>query len=80
MEWIPKPILMFGLRFFFDTKLAVQGGQRHINAAPDEMKEFADEFREIFRKTGLPSPASDILFAHIDARYAAWAETMPQGR
>jgi len=79
VEWIPEPILMFGLRFFLDTKLAVQGGQRHINAATDEMKEFADEFREIFRQTGLPSPASDILFAHIDARYAAWAEKVPQG-
>ena len=79
VEWIPESVLMFGLRFFFDSKLAVLGGQRHINAAPDEMKEFADEFREIFRKTGLPSPASDILFAHIDARYAAWAEKVPQG-
>ena len=79
VEWIPEPILMFGLRFFLDSKLAVLGGQRHINAAPDEMKEFADEFREIFRQTGLPSPASDILFAHIDARYAAWAEKVPQG-
>lgn len=74
VAWIPESLLVFGLRFFFDTRLAVLGGQRHINAAPDEMKEFADEFREIFRKTGLPSPASDILFAHIDARYAAWAE------
>ncbi len=79
LEWIPEPILMFGLRFFLDSKLAVLGGQRHINAAPDEMKEFADEFREIFRQTGLPSPASDILFAQIDARFAAWEEKVPQG-
>ncbi len=79
VEWIPEPILMFGLRFFLDTKLAVLGGQRHINAAPDEMKEFADEFREIFRQTGLPTPASNILFAFIDAHYAAWADKVPQG-
>jgi len=69
---------MLGLRFFLDSKLAVLGGQRHINAAPDEMKEFADEFREIFRQTGLPTPASNILFAFVDARYAAWAEKVPQ--
>jgi 2-dehydropantoate 2-reductase len=79
VEWIPEPILMFGLRFFLDTRLAVLGGQRHINAAPDEMKEFADEFREIFRQTGLPTPASTILFAFIDARYARWVEKIPQG-
>ena len=79
VEWIPEPILMLGLRFFFDTNLAVLGGQRHINAAPDEMKEFADEFREIFRQTGLPSPASTILFAQIDARFAAWEEKVLQG-
>jgi len=79
VEWIPEPLLMLGLRFFLDSKLAVLGGQRHINAAPDEMKEFADEFREIFRQTGLPTPASNILFAFIDAHYAAWADKVPQG-
>jgi 2-dehydropantoate 2-reductase len=79
VEWIPERVLMFGLRFFFDTKLAVLGGQRHINAAPDEMKEFADEFREIFHQTGLPSPASNILFAQIDSRFAIWEEKVPQG-
>ncbi|HXZ04656.1 MAG TPA: 2-dehydropantoate 2-reductase N-terminal domain-containing protein [Ktedonobacteraceae bacterium] len=78
VEWIPEPVLVFAMRFFLDSRLAVMGGQRHINAAPDEMKEFADEFREIFRKTGIPSPASNILFAYIDARYAAWAEKVPQ--
>ena len=78
VEWIPEPILKFGFRLFFDSKLAVLGGQRHINAAPDEMKEFADEFREIFRKTGLRTPASKILYAFVDARYAAWAEKVPQ--
>ncbi|MGZ6304287.1 MAG: ketopantoate reductase family protein [Ktedonobacteraceae bacterium] len=79
VEWIPEPLLMLGLRFFLDTRLAVLGGQHHINAAPDEMKEFADEFREIYRKTGLRTPASNILFAFIDARYAVWAEKVPQG-
>jgi 2-dehydropantoate 2-reductase len=79
VEWIPEPILMFGLRLFFDTQLAVVGGERHINAAPDEMKEIADEFREIFRQADLPSPASDILFAQVDARFQAGAARVPQG-
>jgi 2-dehydropantoate 2-reductase len=71
MEWIPEPILMFGLRFFFDTQLAVVGGQRHANAAPDEMKELADEFRKILRQSGVPSPASNVLFARVEARFKA---------
>lgn len=76
-EWIPERMLMLGLRFFFDTNLAVVGGQRHANAAPDEMKELADEVREFLRQSGRPSPASDMLFARVDAQFAALAE--PRG-
>jgi hypothetical protein len=72
MEWLPEPIIRFGFRLLLDTNLAVVGLQGHGNAAPDEMKELADEFREIFRQSGLPSPASDILFAQVDARFNAW--------
>ena len=79
VEWIPEPILVFGLRLFFDTQLAVVGGERHFNAAPDEMKELADEFLEIFRQSGLPSPVSDVLFAQVDARFQAVAACSPQG-
>ncbi len=72
VEWIPEPLLVFALRFFLDTNLAVVGGQRHADAAPDEMKEIADEFREIMRRAGIPSPASDVLFPEVDKRLAAW--------
>jgi 2-dehydropantoate 2-reductase len=71
LEWIPMPILLLALRLFFDTRLAVVGGQGHGNAAPDEMKELADEFREILRRSGHPSPACDVLFAQVDARVGA---------
>jgi len=71
LEWLPEPIQVFGLRRFFDTRLAVVGGERHINAAPDEMKELADELRDIFRQSGLPSLASDLLFAQVEARFQA---------
>ncbi len=38
-------------------------GLQHANAAPDEMKELADQLRVIMRQAGLPHPASDILYA-----------------
>jgi 2-dehydropantoate 2-reductase len=74
VEWIPSPILVLALRLFFDTRLAVVGGQRHGNAAPDEMKELADELRPILRRAGFPSPACDTLFAQVDARFAEWGK------
>jgi 2-dehydropantoate 2-reductase len=69
VEWVPEPILMLALRFFFDTRLAVVGGERHANAAVDEMKELVGEFREILRRAGRPCPASDILYAEVDKRF-----------
>jgi len=72
VEWIPESLLAFGMGRFLDTELAVVGLGGHGNAAPDEMKELADEFRDLLRRAGLPSPACDRLYAHIDAAYAAW--------
>jgi 2-dehydropantoate 2-reductase len=70
VEWIPEPILVFGLRRFLDSRLAIVGGtERVMNSFPDEMKELADELRGIFRQSGLPSPASDVLFAQVEARF-----------
>jgi len=78
VEWIPEPILVFGLRRFFDTQLAVVGGERHANAAPDEMKEIADEFRAILCQAGRPAPASDFLYAQVDARYQTRVASPPE--
>jgi hypothetical protein len=63
------------LRRFFDTRLAVLGGQRHGNAAPEEMKELADELRPILRRAGHPSPACDALFVQIDRAAQAQKST-----
>jgi len=71
LEWIPEPLLAFGLRLFFHTRLAAVGGGQHVNVAVDEMKELADEMRVILRQSGLPSPASDVLFAQVEARFQA---------
>jgi 2-dehydropantoate 2-reductase len=71
VEWLPEPALMFLLRHFLDSRLAAIGAQPHLDAAVDEMKELADEMRVILRKSGLPFPASDVLFAQVDARFQA---------
>ena len=71
LEWIPEPILTFGMSLFLDSRLADVGVQPHLDAAPDEWKELADELRVILRQSSLPSPASDVLFAQIEARFQA---------
>jgi 2-dehydropantoate 2-reductase len=71
VEWIPEPILVFGMRLLFDSRLADMGAQPHLDAAPDEWKELADELRVILRQSALPSPASDVLFAQVEARFQA---------
>ncbi|HXZ10834.1 MAG TPA: 2-dehydropantoate 2-reductase N-terminal domain-containing protein [Candidatus Sulfotelmatobacter sp.] len=71
VEWIPMPILVFCARLFCKSKAAVVGGERPVNAAPQEMKQLADEFRAILCRAGFPSPASDALFAEEDARTSA---------
>ena len=71
VEWIPEPVLSLPLRLLFDSRLVAMGAQPHLDAAVDEMKELADELRVILRQSGLPSPASDLLFAQVDARFRA---------
>ncbi len=69
VEWLPAPVTVFLLRLILDSRLADVGAQPHLDAAVDEMKELADEVRVILRQSGLPSPASDTLFAPVDARF-----------
>jgi len=70
VEWIPQPVQLFFMRLLFASRVAAIGAQPHLDAAIDEMKELADEVRVILRQSGLPSPASDLLFGHVDGRFA----------
>jgi len=81
VEWIPAPIMIFALRRLLDSKLAEMGAQPHLETALDEMKTLGDELRAILRQSGLPSPASDVLFAQIEAQFrlrcSEISETVP---
>jgi len=79
VEWVPEPILMFGMKRLFRSQLVEIGAQPHLDAAPDEMKELTDELRVILRQSGVPSPASDVLFAQVDARFNAAGATGSEG-
>ncbi|HTP50026.1 MAG TPA: 2-dehydropantoate 2-reductase N-terminal domain-containing protein [Anaeromyxobacteraceae bacterium] len=81
IHWLPERFWLLVFRLFFDTELAVVGGEGHANAAPDEMKEIADELRALFRRAAVPSPASDILFTAVDDRFETWrSEHTTDGR
>lgn len=70
IEWVPELLLVLALRFFLDTRLAVVGGERHAMAAPDEMRELADEIQAILDRTRTPSPATRALTRQIDRQLA----------
>ena len=78
IEWIPEPILVLAMRLLFGSRLKIVSAmERVFNASADEMKTLADELRLILRQSGLPSPASDILFAQVDARFQAGPQGFP---
>jgi len=70
VEWLPLPLVSFLMGLLLDSRLAAMGAQPHLDAAPDEWKDLADQFRLILRQANLPSPASDLLFAQVDACFA----------
>jgi hypothetical protein len=67
LEWIPITILVFILRFLFDTNIAVVAMERHSNSARDEMKELVDQFRVMIKQSGISAPASNKLYAYVDS-------------
>ncbi len=65
LEWIPQPILVVMMRRVFDSKVAEIAIAGHANAARDEMKHLADEFRALARSTSVLTPAMDRLYSYI---------------
>jgi 2-dehydropantoate 2-reductase len=65
-EWIPEPLLVWGLqRRLVDPRVRV-AMLEHAEAAQDEVKHLADEFLALARQTSVPTPAVDRLYAYFD--------------
>ncbi len=64
-EWIPEPILAPLVQRMFNTRFAEVAMAGHANAARDEMKLLADEFRALARSTKLATPALDRLYGML---------------
>lgn len=64
--WIPEPLLIAVMKRIVDTKAAEITMAGHANAARDEMKQLADEFKALAQKTSVPTPAMDRLYTYID--------------
>ncbi len=65
-DWIPEPILVALMRRLFNTKTAEIEIAGHANAARDEFKHLAAEFRTLAQTTSVPTPAMDRLYTYID--------------
>lgn len=64
-ELFPEAFMVSLLQRFLDTEYADLIIARHANAARDEMKQIADEFRDLARLTSLPTPCSNHLYQFI---------------
>jgi len=65
VEWLPESIVVFLMRLMVNSEEAEITMAAHANAARDEMKQLADEFRALARSTSVPTPAMDRLYACI---------------
>jgi 2-dehydropantoate 2-reductase len=66
IDWVPEPFLVFLLSRLLDTRFAELGVAGHVNAARDEMRLLANEFKSLSESTSVSTPAVDILYDHID--------------
>jgi 2-dehydropantoate 2-reductase len=65
LGWLPVGLLVPWVARKFNTKSAETGIQRHANAARDEMKQLADEFKALAIEANIPTPAIDQLRQYI---------------
>jgi 2-dehydropantoate 2-reductase len=64
-EIIPEPLMVSLLQRLLDTQYAALIIAHHANAARDEMKHIADEFRHRAELSSLGMPYSDHLYSFI---------------
>lgn len=66
LEWLPEPVLVFGLGRMAQTQQAEIAAAAHANAARDEMSLLAAEFQALAATTTVPTPAIEALARYID--------------
>lgn len=72
--WIPAPILVWILRRWANSTHFEAVVSRHADAARDEMKQLADEFRVLAERAVVATPASDRLAGLLDTKPARQAD------
>jgi 2-dehydropantoate 2-reductase len=63
---MPEPLLVIALSRVLNTRMAEIVATRHANAARDEMRLVAEEFKSLASRAGMRTPAMDRLAEHID--------------
>jgi hypothetical protein len=61
--------------FYGTAEIEIAG---HANAARDEFKQLADDFRALARSTSVPTPAMDRLYTYIDPAVPSISEGSAQ--
>lgn len=64
-ECVPEWLLVYALRVLVDTTWFEIVAAKHANAARDEMRLLAMEFKDLARQASIPTPATDRLLAHL---------------
>ena len=64
--WLPEPLLIAFVRYLMSREEMETAMVGHAEAARDEMKHLADEFRQLAEASGVPTPCSEQLYAYFD--------------
>lgn len=76
LQWLPEPVLVLMLRRLLANELMETAMVAHAEAARDEMRHLADEFRALARATAVETPVIDRLYPYFDPQ----TPPVPEGR
>jgi 2-dehydropantoate 2-reductase len=74
LSWLPEPALVALAPRALDNELAEIALAGHANAARDELKHLADEFRALAGSISIPIPAIEHLYTYIDPQVSPVAK------
>ncbi|MCK4359086.1 MAG: ketopantoate reductase family protein [Candidatus Cloacimonetes bacterium] len=64
--WMPEKVLINIMKQLFNSKFAEIAFMLHLNAAKDEVKELANEFKTLKNQTSIKTPNLDELFRNLN--------------